>query len=710
MPIDAYSPCPGGTGKKIKFCCPDFLGQLEKIERMLEGDQHVACLKYIEQLEQQRADRPCLLAIKCMLLRLDGQLEAVGAAVAHFLDHHPDNPIALAESAMLTAANQGGRQAMEVLQRAIAATEKEVSSRVYEAIGTVAQVLLSEGHFPAARALLVLQATIDRQEERAVQMVMQLNRSPSVPLLVRDDRALDTCAEDAPWKAPFDEAMASVDSARWAEAAGKLEALAGQVPEAPVIWRNLAVLRGWVADTPGCVEALRKYASLDVPAEDAVEAEALALCLLDDPLGDRRDVCTLSYEVDDVEQLQAGLALAPRVVLSKVDPRRLADEGQPPPKAVYLLLDRPAPSSGQELTLQSIPRVLALARLCGRQTDREARLEVMRAIDGDVQQVRAVLDELVGQGLRPDPDRKVDGHLSASWDLLAPKPWLPDDVSREQIERLAEQQRGDTVISRWPDLAMGLLDGRSPREAATQPEVAVRLSAAVMLMELWSGQTGEPLDLNPLRTQLGLPVPGPIDPHQTPVGALPLVRLARVEAGKLSDEALVALFRRAVAFGVRQAMGDFGRELVARPTMAGREEPLLAYSLLARTERDPDRALEYTGEGRRAAEAVGHSSASWDLLELTLRLDRAEGEEAARLMRHVDREHGNEPGVSEALAETLVEYGLIHPDGTPVAPPEAEPPPAEAAAGPPAAEPGKLWTPDSQKPAEQKKLWTPGMD
>jgi hypothetical protein len=31
MPIDAYSPCPGGTGKKIKFCCPDFLGELETI-------------------------------------------------------------------------------------------------------------------------------------------------------------------------------------------------------------------------------------------------------------------------------------------------------------------------------------------------------------------------------------------------------------------------------------------------------------------------------------------------------------------------------------------------------------------------------------------------------------------------------------------------------------------------------------------------------
>ena len=39
MPIDAYSLCPGGTGKKIKFCCPDFLGELQQIDKMLEGKQ-----------------------------------------------------------------------------------------------------------------------------------------------------------------------------------------------------------------------------------------------------------------------------------------------------------------------------------------------------------------------------------------------------------------------------------------------------------------------------------------------------------------------------------------------------------------------------------------------------------------------------------------------------------------------------------------------
>ena len=55
----------------------------------------------------------------------------------------------------------------------------------------------------------------------------------------------------------------------------------------PVIWHDLAILRSWLADVPGMIDALRKFAALDVPLEDAVEAEALAMRLDSDPLGDR---------------------------------------------------------------------------------------------------------------------------------------------------------------------------------------------------------------------------------------------------------------------------------------------------------------------------------------------------------------------------------------------------------------------------------------
>ena len=53
MSIDAYSLCPGGTGKKIKFCCGDFLPELQKIDRMFEGEQYLACLQHIDRLLAQ---------------------------------------------------------------------------------------------------------------------------------------------------------------------------------------------------------------------------------------------------------------------------------------------------------------------------------------------------------------------------------------------------------------------------------------------------------------------------------------------------------------------------------------------------------------------------------------------------------------------------------------------------------------------------------
>ena len=35
--IDPYSPCPCGTGKKVKFCCPDLINELNEIQSMLEA-------------------------------------------------------------------------------------------------------------------------------------------------------------------------------------------------------------------------------------------------------------------------------------------------------------------------------------------------------------------------------------------------------------------------------------------------------------------------------------------------------------------------------------------------------------------------------------------------------------------------------------------------------------------------------------------------
>ncbi len=154
-------------------------------------------------------------------------------------------------------------------------------------------------------------------------------------------------------------------------------------------------------------------------------------------------------------------------------------------------------------------------------------------------------------------------------------------------------------------------------------------------------------------------------------------------------------------------MRKFAQAIIDRPSLAESDEYLEAYATLAQTEDDIPRALEHVDRGRRAAEKAGESSASWDLMELSFRFAGRDGQQAMRLIEHIQKHHLEEAGVGEALTQMLIDVGLLRPDGTPVELPEG-PEPAMAEAEAPAAEPGGLWTPDSAQPGGGGgKLWTP---
>lgn len=713
MPIDAYSPCPCGTGKKIKFCCKDLLGDLQKIERMLEGEQYMACLAHIERLEQAHPDRACLMATKTLLLRVTGQEMEAKKATAEFLEKHPDNPLALCDTALIKVADEGGREALAALEKAIAASGGAFSGRLYEAISAIVQVLLSEGHFLAARGLTLFQASIVGQDDPAMELLMRLNAMQNVPLVVKDGRGLQQCPDDAPWKDDFDAAFKLAGEARWSEAEAKLTGLVETAPQSSAVWRNLAKLRSWMADPKGAIDALERFASLDVGLEDAVEAQALALFLSDDPLGDELNVFDVTYSVTDPEKLQESFSASNRVAQAPMDPRMLQQEDDsPPPKAVYLFFDKPAPDGEADLDLETVPRVVCHGFYYGKETDRDARLECF----GLVEQDRPLIDEFVKEtGVESEGLSKPSGNVSRSQDMLSREWRLPNGSSREEFQKLADGYLEAALLGQWIEMPLGLLDGKTPREASGDSAFRVKLLAAIMVLDFWLEQSGARFDTNRLRSELGLPTLETIDATETRVTSLPLVRLARVDVTKVSDDDVLAGYRRAVSFGAQAAVERFGRELVARESLANRDERLQAYRLLARMSENPDEAIELIEAGRRTTIERGGSCANWDLLELSLRFERMESTEISRLMAHIESQHGREPGVIEALTQMLVQMGVLRPDGTP-AMPVGPPPGAESSIVVPGGQPaeaGKIWTPDGSSGSsegEKPKLWTPGMD
>ena len=710
MAIDAYSPCPGGTGKKIKFCCGDFLPELQKIDRMIEGEQYLACLQHIDHLLAQEPgrDRACLLATKCMLLRITNQQEAARSTTATFIVKHPDNQVALAEMAIL-AAETNVRAALEMLQRAMCVANADLAGRTYQAMGLVAGSLLHAGFPLAARGLLQLQCDITEKDDRAAELLGALSQAVDVPLLLRDDAPLLPCPKGAPWSRRFDEAMQIATIGDWQTAADRLTALAAEAPDSPVIWRDLATLRGWLADNPGCIEALRRYAAIrageENGIEDATEAEAAAMFLSNDPLGDRLEMLKIVWTVKDVERAQEGLLSSPRWRAIPFNPAQFSDGETPPPKAAFMLLDRPMPASAEGLDRQTMPSVLGQALLFGRQTDREARLEVMGVAADELAAIVEMVREAAADAIEPEPKQEVLGHWSASQKLLRAAWQPPRDTSPDRLRTMMTEHACDAILNRWPELKLGGLDGRSPREAAGDQACRVKLLAAILVLEHWTEHLPGVIDANELRAKLGLPTLGPIDAKQQPIEELPITRLSRVALDGLSDDDLITAYYRAVAFNIRPAVRKFATAIIERPSLADSDERLHAYTMLARTEEDIAKALEYVDQGRRATDKKKASHATWDLIELSLHFANRNGPDAMRLIEHLQKRHIEEPGVGEILTRMLIDVGLLNPDGSPAIGPESPEEPAMAAEP---SEPGGLWTPDSDQPgAGGGKLWTP---
>ena len=704
MALDAYSLCPGGTGKKIKFCCPDFFPELEKIDRMLEGEQYIACLQHIDQLEQKGQSRACLMATKSELLRVTNQLDRTDAYVADFVERFPQNLLAWSESALLSAASAGGQAAMSKLQRAIALCDGHIQGRVFEAATLIGGVLIQEGHWAAGRALLQFLATLVPDDREAMERLMYLNRSAEIPLLLRSDPPMLPCPPDAPWRAKFEAATAPLKKAQWQEAAERLTALAAEVHDAPAVWNNLAVVRSWLADEAGAREAYQKFAALAVPLEDAAEAEAIAMLTSESPLGDDVDIVHWTWPVRDPERLQELLLSDRRIAPIPVNATSWPADDSPPPRMAGMLLDRPLLGIGDDFSLVSMPSVVGELLLFGRQTDRAARLEIVGLSRNHAEQAKVIFRHIGGDCLEPEPEETLMARTSTSHQSISRR-WVPPrDAPRPQIDALLVQDFRDTLLNRWPDQPLGVLGGRSLRQASADPAARVQVLAAILVMQQWSGRSPAEFDFNDLRSQLGLPTLGPIEPKPGEVRTLSLVRLVRVEVEKLSDDDLVLAFHRTGMYAAWDAARRFARAIIDRPVFSRRPERMEAYRLMAQAATTLEDGIASIDEGRRDALAGGQSCAAWDLMELSLRFGHGDEEQAMRLLQHIESQHIREPGVAQTLTQMLINIGVLNPDGTP-----AGVPGRPAAGAPPAPEPSKLWTPDSESPGGGGKLWTPGM-
>lgn len=710
MEINVYSFCPGGTGKKIKFCCPECLPHLENLARMVEGGQYRAALAAVENAARVLPDKPCLMNVKIHLLESVESWEESEKARELFFEKHPDNPLALALAVPLT---EDVDEAFARFEKAWAVWRQRNQDTLDEelvlAVVDLAGILGRAGAGWAS--LYFMRMAVRLREGREEELTAECRRlSSHMPLVLRMPLIIAPAKQGMPWTDRYEDARALPKEFQFSAAVRCFAALAEEFPLEPSIRYALAISRLRRGDNEGASAAFREYAEMEeVSFEDASEAWAISALLTEDPLGDKYKMDIREYPLSDFDRVHEAFLAEPRAIGS---PQPSFEEGEEdededgvPPKGVFLLLDKPPVRNDAKPTAETLPSVFGVARLYGRQTDREARLELQIADplrSGWIEPWLSRIDGL-GEPVLPDPDRDLSSFSKTIRQLFPFASYLPSQPEYV-VFKLEDERRCTEFTDAWCATPLGILDGKTPDEAANNAAYRTRLGAAVLAIEIWLDGVRTALDINRIRARLKLPVHSHIDVDGKDVQKLPVTRWHRVRTEKLSDGELLEMHLAATELMAQRAMITAGEAILNRPSLS--KEKLVSPILfgLSRLFEATAEGLKYCEQGRNADAAAGRSCAPWDIREYQLRMARLEPEEARAAFDRVvaNRE---DPVAAAFLEQWLEAAQSLVPGGLP--PKAVAETPVVATEG----TQGTIWTPESEAAGQAKgKIWVPGMD
>ncbi len=392
------------------------------------------------------------------------------------------------------------------------------------------------------------------------------------------------------------------------------------------------------------------------------------------------------------------------------------------------MLDRPLPKSSPELQAAEVACVTATLTIHGRQTDREARAELVLPKSIHQSGSEELARELLGDDVREPVSEELMGKAPRLISDVFGSMEIPSDLDPQRRQALLLELHEQAVLQRWPKLATPALGGKTPEEAVQEGQSRVPIMAMLSIFEGMAHEAQWHLDTNSLRKELNLPLLAPLDPNEVDIERLPAHHFLRLDPTQLTDDQLLTAYRRAYALMFVDALRQLATEVIARPSLEDRVDRVEAYDILSDIAKTSDEALEYLGKARKLATADGESPAQWLIDELELRLVRGEAERFVELLKEIQSRYMKEPGVSAALMEVLSKYDLVTPDGrlrlptqrdtsaatsvheTQTAPAVWTPdmpsaPPTGPAA--PASEPSAA---DEAEEKKESKLWIPGMD
>jgi tetratricopeptide (TPR) repeat protein len=724
VPIDPYSHCPGGIDKKIKFCCPELVGDIEQIDRLIEGDQVAAALEQTRRLAEKHPGKACLLATLTKLELASRNYGGAAAANRAFLESHPGNPLALGQAAVIDAVAGNVQEAAGKFDKAREECGQGITPEFVRIAATLVQAAAQAGHVGFSQG--VVEWMIDRNlgSDEEQRLLAAIVGSAGVPAALRTKVHFSLPTGHEAWMPDFETALGHAAAWRLSKALTLFRSLKTVAATRPEVFTNIAILCEMLARPFEASEAWLAVAKLRSDAHDeAVEATGRAIALETEADPDRSPLVefaqargTLSLEGPDaLVLLEDRIRHDGRCEPAPFNRSEWVQRGAVPPHSVWRIYEGPTDGG-------TAVRLLASLMLFGRQTDREPEAS-LQGFSPDVVAALPIAEAVIGTKLAVDPPQEgLPVATPTSWLLgaqfrgeIPPAPKSAPAAGEPSVfDTYLEQQRAavrERFVAEWPRAALPELLGKTPHDAVGHADGRLRVEALVSEGEATARRPEMNEAWGRIRAALGMPPPAAIESKQ-PLEDVPPLRWHRLVMQAVDIDQLRGVLVTAIDAGFELAAERAAKELIARAdaTPADRWQ---AWGFLEQRAVLSHEKLSIIATLRGLAAELKANDGMLDVAELRIRLQRGDQADIMRLLDHLRGHHSRDQQVLGALAEVLMEAGI---DLSTVARggAGAEMGQAAPAAGPPSAagsaQAGGIWTPGSEQSSGggEKKIWTPG--
>lgn len=732
MALDVYAPCPCGSNKKLKFCCHGLEGSIEQVVRHQSAKQYKQALQLLNALDRKHPQSAWVKNLQAFTLMMDNRgPEAIGP-LTKVLQVQPDNMHSIALFGLASFLGSGWKAGKTAIQRAFQRCSNEYPHIIYFLARSIAEFMGSVGSPLAHRQYLGLAMRLASEENRenVFMELIEFDGGTKIPYILRGSHDLVPVAGNEAFekevrksaKLAFlgcNEGAAGLFAKLAETAESELAGLSGddaakkRVAVAS-LWWNSGLCRAWDGDEKTAAEALHRAAKHADDFEAAVEAETLAQTL--GRRGDREHAHRVVQATFKVKMVSKLLTLLDAMSLFVRVPQ---PEGQAPdprqPVATYRVLDK-SPVVGNDsasYTLDSVPRVAAeivvFASVAPGQE--EAALAII-GIEGETF-TDALAKLAVAGGEEIEKLTAPGTGESLSTNTVFEKEFLPLQFKRHFeastplgiIRRINRDNWSKFLTSDWPEMPLAALGNKTPKQAIGDESARVPLAAWLQQIDMYADRFGLPFDVPAERAKYNLPAAAVREfSENTSVGTLSVLQFARLPFEKLSDQQLVAAFKRAALIQHKGSLRPLLLTIVDRTSCHEQLDMARVYrflsdlgSLLMET----SEAIHWLDRERSrtvpTAEQFEHEL-DCDMRELRYRLDDPHDSACSNLLRRMWERYGTKvPELRGYVTGIVNHYKVSAPWMT-----EGETVGAITSGG--------VWTPDAaaEKPAGENKLWLPG--